>query len=207
VWDGFAGDEASDVFFCDYDRVLGTCPVQRITAHLAFQGSSDVDSDQVVWQDDRSGPSEIWGLRLPGLEKLHDYRTREGKLLRIAVRSTTHSGGPEVSLDAEAVGHPSLESIGARFDVLPDGRGWLSWRPWADQAGAYAFTFSATTEAGLVARQTIRVDVAEGFRHRPGASWTSRSGWGRIAHRRPGSICVEIPLDLVHHLFGEVCRP
>jgi hypothetical protein len=189
VWDGLppdaSGSQGSDVFFCEVDRVLGVCPVQRITANLAFQGASDVDGDWVVWQDARAGASEIRALELPRLLPLRDRRVREGRLLRIPVRSTGGRKRPPVWLDAEAVGHESLASIGARFVAKRDGTGWLLWRPKPGQAGAYAFTFSGTTEAGLTTRRTIRVDVSPHYRR--GADLRFGSDLPRGIKKRWGS--------------------
>ena len=176
VWDGTETDQASDVFFCEYDRVLGTCPVQRVTAHIGFQGNSDVDGDWLVWQDDRTGPAAVWGLRLPGLEKLYDRRTREGKKLVVPVRSTMGRGGPDVEVSVQAVGHPSLEALGARFVREGRGAGRIVWRPAPGQAGSYAFTVTAEEPTGLVTRRTFRVDVGEGFGRKSRQEAGSRTG-------------------------------
>merc|ERR1711969_55259 len=74
VWDAEIGDQASDVFFCEYDSIRKECPVQRLTAHVARQGGSDLDAHHVVFEDDRAGPTQVRGLHLPALKKVRDQK-------------------------------------------------------------------------------------------------------------------------------------
>jgi hypothetical protein len=159
VWDTGIADEASDVFFCEFDRVRQRCPVQRVTAHHAPQRASVIDGRQLVWEDERAGPARIHGLLLPELAPLRDRRVHSGRTLVIPVRRVR---GPlredPLALSAEAVGEQSLEELGARF---VEGRNWglFLWRPQRQHTGTHAFTFKGTTPNGLVTRQTVRVDV------------------------------------------------
>jgi beta propeller repeat protein len=175
VWDGRVGDQASDVFFCEYDRVLQDCPVQRITAHLGEQVASAIDGNRVVWEDDREGGSHVYSIELPELAPIRDRRVAEGRLLWIPVRAS--AGGRDdrpLTLAAEAVGEASLEELGAELVPLRAGRrrgvsrAALRWRPRFDQAGDYAITLSATTHGGLVTRHTVRIAVVDA--DRPGSS-------------------------------------
>ncbi len=179
VWDAQVGDQASDVFFCEYDAIRRECPVQRLTAHVARQAGSDIDGDLVVFEDDRAGPTQVRGIRLPALKTLHDRKTRTGKWLSIPVRARR----ARLALAVESAGGESLAELGVRFVDSGKGRGVFLWRPRRNQVGSHAFTFSGTTESGLVTRQTIRVDVGEAFRPKKPQK-KSGGFWRWIADRR-----------------------
>ncbi len=89
VWDGHVGDEASDVFFCEYDRLRGRCPVQRVTAEMTPQAESAIDGRRLIWQDERTGPSSIFGTTLPHFVETgaHKRRVSMGETLKIRVRA------------------------------------------------------------------------------------------------------------------------
>jgi hypothetical protein len=162
VWDGRIGTEQGDVFYCEFDRVRQRCPVQRLTAQMARQAAATIDGDWVVWEDERTGATEIFGIELPALARLRDRTLPAGTRLQIPIRVRSPAAPQrraELTLAAEAVGEPGLEALGAVFVDLGGGRGTFSWRPGPDQVGQHAITFSATTPAGLVTRQTIRVEV------------------------------------------------
>ena len=125
VWDARVGDQASDVFFCEYDSILGECPVQRLTAHVARQAASDIDADIVVFEDDRAGPTQVRGIRLPTLRKLRNRKTRAGRWLRVPVRAR-HAG---LELAVESAGGETLADLGARFVGHGPSRGVFLWRP------------------------------------------------------------------------------
>jgi subtilisin family serine protease len=187
VWDAKIGDQASDVFFCEYDSIRRECPVQRLTAHVARQAGSDLDGHHVVFEDDRAGPTQVRGLHLPVLKKLRHQKIRAGKRLRVPVRSHTR----ELALSAESAGGASLAELGARFFDRGQGRGLLVWRPRPDQLGSHAFTFQGTTRSGLVTRQTIRIEVT-----RPQPRWKKlRRFWRRIAQRSMGAKSLEMLLE------------
>jgi len=158
VWHARVGSEASDVFFCEFDARTRSCPVQRLTADIHAQQEAAIDGDRIVWEDEREGPARIDGTRLPSLAPLRDRRLEAGRPLRVAVRGRDPLGG-RLQLEAAVVGAPSLESLGARFEASDDGRGRLRWRPAPEHVGPWIFTFSARSEAGLVARRSLLVEV------------------------------------------------
>ena len=202
VWDARVGDQASDVFFCEYDSILGECPVQRLTAHVARQAASDIDADIVVFEDDRAGPTQVRGIRLPTLRKLRNRKTRAGRWLRVPVRAR-HAG---LELAVESAGGETLADLGARFVGHGPSRGVFLWRPRPDQVGGHLFTFSGTTESGLVTRQTICIDVEEGSRRE--SYWQQLRGfWRWIADRRLGSIGAEMLLEDPQDFFRPACSP
>ncbi len=181
VWDARIGDEASDVFFCEFDRIRQRCPVQRLTAQMARQAASAIDGRHVVWEDDRDGSTEIVGVTLPALAPLHDRRAVVGRLVVVPVRSADTGAEPPgrsrrgdpaseapLRLGAEPVDADSLESLGATFFDSGRNLGLFFWRPRPDQVGSHAFTFSGTAETGLVTRQTIRIEVVPAREHRAG---------------------------------------
>ncbi len=187
VWDGQVGDEASDVFYCEYDRVLRRCPIQRLTAEMTAQAESDIDGQRVIWQDERAGSSTIFGTTLPHFAETseREQRIRAGQKVQIQARAESgQSSGrnrrnrdgdsrPQsfaraeamvVSLEAHRwVGAEfvpvSLDALGVRFDDRGEGRGRLRWRPRASNTGDYVFTFGAETRGGLVTRDSFRVHV------------------------------------------------
>ncbi len=181
VWDAALGSEASDVFFCEFDRVRQRCPVQRITAHHAPQRASAIDGRRVVWEDERNGPAEIHGISLPALAPLRDLRVAAGRHTRIVVRQMGGADNSRLDLAVETSAGGDPDALGVRFRELPGrwARGVFSWRPGRDQVGRHAFTFSGTSPNGLVTRQTIVVEVvaspAKGSGQRAGTGG-SRTG-------------------------------
>jgi beta propeller repeat protein len=168
VWDAQVGDESSDVFFCEHDAVRDRCPVQRLTSHMGVQAESSIDGDRIVWEDDREGPWRIYAARLPRLGPIADRRVREGQRLWVPVRSSRSGPGQHLHLEAERVAGGTLDELGARFVDFGNGRGALSWRPARGMAGHYAVTFTATTAERIVTRHTMRIEVLESRRPRPG---------------------------------------
>jgi beta propeller repeat protein len=176
VWDAQVGDEASDVFFCEHDALLGRCPVQRLTAEMTAQANSDIDGRRVVWQDERTGSSTIFGITLPHFLRIEgrERRVRPGRVMRIHVRADTgrrgeehrHSRALPIGLEVhKRVGTQwqplSPAALGARLIQRKAGRARLRWRPGSEDPGQYAFTFSAQSRDGLVTRETIAVEVLE----------------------------------------------
>jgi subtilisin family serine protease len=175
VWDGQVGDEASDVFFCEYDPVLARCPAQRVTAEMTTQAHSDLDGRQLVWQDERAGSSTIFGTTLPVLAPLAEPEksVAPGEALRVRVRADRNRRGdrdsrgrraPTIALEVhKRVGEDwqpaSASALGIRVLGSRAGRAQLRWRPRSRDVGLYAFTFSATNEVGLIARQTMTATV------------------------------------------------
>lgn len=175
VWDAQVGDEASDVFYCEYDPVLARCPVQRVTAEMTAQAHSDIDGRQLVWQDERAGSSTIFGTTLPVLAPLAEPEksVAPGGVLRVRIRADRNRRGdrktrsrraPTIALEIHRrVGDDwepaSVAALGVRLLGSRVGRAQLRWRPQSRDAGLYAFTFSASNEAGLVARQSMTVTV------------------------------------------------
>jgi len=158
VWDAKGAGDNFDIFFCEYDRVTRSCPVQQLTGSAADQRSPDIDGTRVVWADVRAGPSAIFAFELPSLTPLEDRRVREEQELVVAVRGTDPSGGVLSLSAAQADGAP-LEAMGARFVARGDGSGTLWWRPGPSQAGSYAVTITGTSEGRLRTRQSFRIEV------------------------------------------------
>ena len=160
VWSDFVDDRNSDIYFCEYDSLLGECPIQRLTAELSIQQRPRIDRHVVVWEDERTGSSQISGIRLPRLAPVRNRVGRIGTPMRIRVRAV----GPDsdmLELAASVLEAPSLKSLGARFVDLGRGRGELRWTPGSDQVGVFTFTFSATRRpGGLATRRTMQVDVS-----------------------------------------------
>ena len=117
VWDAAVGDEAADVYFCEYDRVLEVCPVQRLTAELSYQVGSEIDGDRVVWSDARDGGARIYGRTLPRMRPLEDRTLRVGERLRVRVSAVEGSGEP-IAIDAALAGEEPL-APGMRLRPLP----------------------------------------------------------------------------------------
>ncbi len=166
VWDGSVGDQANDVFFCEFDAIRQRCPVQRLTAEWSDQHESTLDGSRVVWRDERQGSSRIFGIELPSLSPLRDRSVRGGRELRIPlrIRRPQQRGDAtfalEVSIEEAGVSTPrDPRALGIRVESRDRGRGRLRWRPRRSHEGSYIFTISATTEAGLLTRQSLRVEV------------------------------------------------
>ncbi len=174
VWTDKVEDHNRDVFFCEYDRLLEQCPVQHLTAELSNQQAATIGAHEIVWQDTRTGASQIFGIELPGLHRLSNRRVKEGGLLFVHVR-TRGRDRSTYRLGATVREASSLEELGARFFDLGRGRGVLLWRTCSDCAGLYTFTFSAKALYGPVTRQSIRVEVLERRRRhlwsQRGARW------------------------------------
>jgi subtilisin family serine protease len=207
VWDGHIGDEASDVFYCEFDRILRQCPVQRLTAEMTAQAHSNIDGLRVVWQDERRGSSTIFGTVLPHFDASNEAerRVRAGEKLKIRVQAESGSSsdpsrrsrgedapsrgraGPEamaISLEARrssasGLVRVSLDSLDVRFDDDGKGRGRLRWRPHGSDAGDYVFTFAAETRDGLITRSSFRVHIEPRSESRPREDRRRGRGRGR----------------------------
>jgi len=173
VWEARVGDQDEDVFYCEYDRIRERCPAQRLTADMAAQRSAAIDRDRVVWEDARDGETRIYGTTLPRFAKLRDRAARVGRWLVVVARIAEPGDGDPV-FAVEAVGAGSTGSLGAHLLPLGRSRVALLWRPQARHVGEQVFTFSATSETGLVARRSVRVKVSP-------ARWP---GWWFRAHSR-----------------------
>jgi len=183
VWEESVDGGLSDIFFCEFDPRLRTCPVQRLTAEHSGQIHSGIDGDRVVWEDSRSGTEEIHGIVLPSFEPLLDRTLLEGRPLKIRVRAHDPQGG-RLDLDARVIGDVSLENLGMTFEDRGRGRGRLRWRPGFDQAGDYLVEFSATREDRLVVRRTVRIVVIDNPRVPWGRPWSVLGARGLGAHSR-----------------------
>jgi beta propeller repeat protein len=160
VWHAPGSGGDLDIFFCERDRVSGTCPIQRLTGSAADQQNPDIDGVRVVWEDRRLGSWQIFGLELPNLEALPDRSVREGQLLVVPVSGSDPSGGA-LALSARRLDGGALESLGASFVDRGNGRGELRWRPERGSAGPYALTVTGVTAGRLETRQSFRVEVRE----------------------------------------------
>ena len=178
VWDASVGDEASDVFFCEYDAALRRCPIQRLTAQMGTQSESDIAGQRVIWLDERSGPVAVYGITLPRFVQLEsaEERVAVGRRFEVRVRAAAsaqgrnrhrHSpGDPPMALKVEAYrlegndpGIVDSASLRLRFEDRGEGRGRLRWTPRARDVGHWIFRFAAETESGLVTRESVRVQV------------------------------------------------
>lgn len=162
VWASVEGDQAGDVYFCEYDSLRQVCPVQRLTAQMARQAHVRIDGRWIVWEDDRHGSTAIYGIELPRLKVSRIRRSREGKKTKIRLRARDPMGGP-LKLRAEWADGGNLEDLGAEFVQTRDeeglARGEFKWRPKRGQAGTYVVTFSAETASGIVTRESVEIDV------------------------------------------------
>jgi beta propeller repeat protein len=183
VWNGNSEAGNIDIYFCEYDRVTGSCPPQRLTGHATWQGSPAIDGDRIVFQDDRKGRSEIVTFELPSLDPIGDRAVAEGDDLRIPIEARDPAGDP-LEFDARLANGEALETIGARFRVLGRRRAELRWSPGYDRAGSYAITFTATTSGRLHTGETIRIEVLDANappvalagRSRIAVAWTRLNG-------------------------------
>jgi beta propeller repeat protein len=155
VWHG-PGDGGSDIFFCEFDRRTRECPVQRLTGSMANERNPHIDGDRVVWEDDRQGLFQVYGLALPSLQPIPDRRVSEGRVLKVRV-SGTDASGEGLALSATLSDGQPVESLGMRFSDLGRGKGQLSWRAAGD--GPVDVTFAGTDPRGLQTRRTVRIDV------------------------------------------------
>jgi beta propeller repeat protein len=158
VWSAAVSDEARAIFFCEHDAVSGECPAQRLTGAAAGQKSPAISGRLVVFEDERDGPSRIYGIELPDLFARGARRVREGEALHILVAGRDPSGSP-LALAAQLAGGAPVESIGMRFRELGRSLGLLSWRPHRGDAGSYVVQLAGTTTGRLVTRETLVIEV------------------------------------------------
>lgn len=162
VWEDTAGDQDSDIYFCEYDRLRALCPVQRLTAQMGSQRAARIDDNWIVWEDDRHGSTAIYGLGLPEIKSIRVPRAREGKRLRLRVRAKDPMG-EQLELAAEMASGALLEDLGIQFTQTLDASGYakaeLNWRPAAGQAGDHILTFSARKPGGLTVRKSVKITV------------------------------------------------
>ncbi len=163
VWADFRDDDL-ELFFCEYDRVTETCPVQQLTRHPANQLTPSIDGSRVVFEDDRTGVRSVFAIDLPTLAAPGDRHVREGRPLVVRVVARDPYGEPPLLRAAQADGAP-LEAIGAAFVDLGDGSGEFRWRPARGQAGEYAVTFVAETARPIATSESIRITVQPGATH------------------------------------------
>lgn len=162
VWETSSDDQDLDVYFCEYDRLRGVCPVQRITAQMGFQRSARIDENWVVWEDQRHGSNSIYGIGLPEIRDIRVPRAREGRRLRLRVRARDPMGEPlTLSLEPHADLQP--DELGIEFSQTASrngmAKGELNWRPAPGQAGKYVLTFAAQKPGGLTVRKSIEITV------------------------------------------------
>ena len=174
VWEKSVGDQASDVFFCEYDRVLERCPIQRLTAELSGQTGADVHRNRVAWSDARDGGTRIYGRTLPTLSSPVDRIVTEGRRLTVPIFGRAGST-QTMTLDGTLPGGEAIDSIGMRLRSTQRGHGGafglLSWRPDASQVGEHVVTIAGTTADGLVSRSTFRIEVVPRRPPEPRFSW------------------------------------
>ena len=151
------GDQATDIFFCEYDRLTGSCPVQRLTAQMGSQKSARIDEDWVVWEDERHGSTAIYGFGLPEIRNIRIPRAREGKRVRLRVRARDPMGGP-LTLSLDSPEHPGME-FKQTVDRNGVAKGELNWHTTQGQAGTYILTFAAEKPGGLTVRKSVQITV------------------------------------------------
>ncbi len=187
VWDGHVDDQASDVFFCEFDRLRGRCPVQRLTSEGSKQDQSDVDGRRIVWVDERLGPGRIAATELPSWRPIGPRRVHAGRWLQFtAWLDPSDHGVARVGLDAA----PLAPVESPEITTAAPGRGGLvpvhfRWRATPDEVGEHVFTLHARSETGLSTRVSFRVEVQPApSAPRAGLSaiWLSRlASWLRTA--------------------------
>ena len=96
VWEGTLGDEAGDVFFCEFDRLRQRCPVQRLTSELSSQSDADIDGRRIVWVDERFGPGRVAGLRLPAWREIRERKAHVGRPMTVVAWLDGAGHGPAV---------------------------------------------------------------------------------------------------------------
>jgi hypothetical protein len=165
VWSAATGDEATSIFFCEHDPLTRSCPGQRLTSAAAGQHAPAIAGRRVVFEDERDGPSRIYGLDLPDLAVQGARQVREGGYLHIEVAGIDPSGAP-MALAAELPGGLPVESLGMRFAQPGRSRSHalLSWRPGEGAAGTYTVLLRGTTAGRLVTRETLEIEVLEARR-------------------------------------------
>jgi beta propeller repeat protein len=155
VWQASV-EGGSDILFCEFDRRTDSCPPQRLTGSLGDERNPHIDGDRVVWEDDRQGLFQIYGLSLPRLEPIPDQRVVSGRPLKLRVAGSDPAGG-ELALSAALADGRPVEALGMRFRELARGKGQLTWR--ARGTGAVDVTFTGTDVRGLSTRRTVRIEV------------------------------------------------
>ena len=162
VWENTTGDQSSDIYFCEFDRLRGLCPVQRLTAQMGSQRAARIDDNWIVWEDDRQGSTAIYGLGLPEIKDIRVPRAREGKRLRLRVGAKDPMD-EQLELAVEMASGALLEDMGIQFKQTVDKSGSakaeLNWRPAAGQAGDHILTFSARKPGGLMIRKSVKITV------------------------------------------------
>ncbi len=158
AWNSTRLGDDRDIFFCEFDPVTRSCPVQRLTGAIGDQSQPAIDGNWIVWKDLRNGKLEIFGVELPSLDALRDRNTAAGARLEIRVRGRDAAGAPLI-LQAQQAGGASLVDLGARFRDDGDGRGHFEWAPTPEQIGEHALTFTGISRSQVSTRQTIRVRV------------------------------------------------
>jgi len=175
VFEAKLPDQQRDVFLCEYDSILGECPIQRLTAAATAQRAATVDGDWVVWEDDRAGQTQIFGIALPRLRVPRERRVIAGQRVVIPVFAKRFRD-TDLALTIEQVGGDGLEELGARFVDRGHGMGRLIWRPRIDQVGEYDLLLTARTTSGLYTRAHLRIDVG----HKAKAPAIRQSFWKRF---------------------------
>jgi Subtilase family len=158
VWSAPAGDGTDAIFFCEVDPASGDCPEQRLSASLAGASHPAVDGRRVVFEDERDGPSRIYGFELPSLRVHAPRRVREGQPFVARIEGRDPSGAP-MNLDATLADGAALEALGMHFAPRRDGTALLWWRPGRGRAGSYAVVLRGTTQGGLVTRRRLEIEV------------------------------------------------
>lgn len=165
VWSAAQGDEGEAIYFCEHDPLTNSCPAQRLTGAAAGQRNPAIAGRRVVFEDERDGPSRIYGVDLPDLALHGARRVREGERLHIHVIGIDPGGAP-MALAAELPDGLPVESLGMRFAPIGknSSRALLSWRPHAGAAGVYTVLLRGTTQGQLVTRETLQIEVQDAKR-------------------------------------------
>ncbi len=164
VFEGHVGNEASDVFYCEFDPLRRRCPVQRLTAELLRQDDADVDGRRVVWTDEREGGQRIAGTTLPALFAFAPRRARIGRPLEVIAFAQTKDDAIQ-SVHAERVdptGGASDDGLHVSRVTRIAGDWYLfraRWCPAPGDAGRSILTLAMVGENGLVARRSVEVEV------------------------------------------------
>lgn len=181
VWEGARDDLAGDVYFCEFDRLRGECPVQRLTSELSVQRDAAVDGRRIVWSDERFGPGRIVGTRLPAWLPLPPP-SRSGANPRRFVTWLDPAGLELDRVHVEFSGHAGIEAplararpIGRRGGLI---RVLVETCPIHDEIDALpVLTLTAHMTNGLDTR--VSMTVSEQRAHHP---WSRRAGFCRPAH-------------------------
>jgi len=166
VWDGFVGQEGGDVFFCEFDPLLGRCPVQRLTSEGSEQGDSDIDGHHVVWIDERLGAGRVAGTTLPGWLAPGRRHARVGRPFTLTAWLDEADHGPmQITVersDPESLAPSPFDSVrierAAKLRRSSPVR--IRWCPGAEDVGESIWTLVATSASGLSTRVSVAVEVA-----------------------------------------------